>query len=212
MTPNASGRANRLAPDGSLHAVAARGLLWGNRGALLDERGRLARHARGRGWVCCLLELHGRHRDQWRPGRLTELYVLDEATALAAGHRPCGECRHADHVRFREAWTQAFPSDTTADLVDRRLHAARLAGPGVHRTYEAPLASLPDGTFVEHEDRSWLVLGEQVLPWSFAGYGTPAPRGSFPMTVTVQTPEPTVAALAAGFVPLLHPSAVPTAR
>ena len=211
MTRNRSGRANRLAPDGSLHAVADRGTLWGNRGALLDRSAELARHSRGSGWVCCVLDFHGRHRDQWRPGRLTELYVLDEATALAAGHRPCGECRHADHVRFRAAWTRAFPADTTVGLVDRRLHAARLVAPGVHRTYAATLASLPDGTFVEHEGRSWLVLGEQVLPWSFAGYGVGVPRRSLPLAVTVRTPQPTVAALAAGYVPLLHPSAVATA-
>ncbi|SER14785.1 hypothetical protein [Microlunatus flavus] len=208
MTPNASGRANRVAPDGSLHAVAARGILWGNRGALLDERGRLARHARGLGWVCCVLEFHGRHRDQWRPGRLTELYVLDEPTALAAGHRPCGECRSADHRRFREAWTQTFPADTTAALVDRRLHAARLVAPGVHRTYEAPLATLPDGTLVEHDDGAWLVAGKRVLRWSFEGYGEPLVRESLPGIVTVRTPAPTVAALAAGYVPLLHPSAL----
>lgn len=207
MTANASGRANRLAPDGSLHAVAERGSLWGNRGALLDADGRLARHSRGRGWVCCVLEFGGRHRDQWRPGRLTELYVVDEATALAAGHRPCEECRHADHVRFRRAWTRAFPADTTAALVDRRLHAARLVGPGVHRTYEAPLASLPDGTLVEHDGRWWLVVQDVVRPWSFAGYGPEVPRSSLPAAVTVRTPEPTVAALAAGYAPLLHPSA-----
>lgn len=106
---NRSGRANRLAPDGSLHAVAARGTMWGNRGALLDGHGELARHSRGRGWVCCVLEFHGRHRDQWRPGRLTELYVLDEATALAAGHRPCGECRHAAYADFRQRWSSVFP-------------------------------------------------------------------------------------------------------
>ena len=209
-SPPGSGRPNRVAPDGSLHAVAARGTLWGNRGALLDEQGSVVRHSRGRGWVCCVLEFRGRHREQWRPGRLTELYFLDEATALAAGHRPCGECRHADHVRFAGLWSGVFPGDTTAAAVDRRLHAARLVAPGRHRTYEAALAGLPDGTFVEHAGRSWLVLGGSVLPWSFDGYGPPLRRGSMPAVVTVRTPEPTVAVLRAGYVPLLHPSADPT--
>ena len=181
--------------------------MWGNRGALLDAEGELARHSRGRGWVCCVLEFHGRHRDQWRPDRLTELYFLDEVTALAAGHRPCGECRYADHQRFRAVWSELFPADTTAAAVDRRLHAARLEAPSRHRTYEAPLEDLPDGTFVQHDDRFWLVLGPSVLPWSFDGYGPPLPRIVLPTTVTVRTPEPTVAVLRAGFVPGVHPSA-----
>ena len=207
MTTTGSGRANRVAPDGSLHAVSARGTLWGNRGALLDDRGTLARHARGRGWVCCVLDFHGRHRDQWRPGRLTELYFLDEATALAAGHRPCGECRHDDHLRFRGAWAQAFPEDRTAADLDRRLHAARLVAPVEHRTYEAPLEELPDGTLVGHDARFWLLRGTDVLEWSFDGYRDAVPRTALPPVVTVRTPEPTVAALRAGFVPGLHPSA-----
>jgi hypothetical protein len=206
MTTNRSGRANRVAPDGSLHAVSARGLLWGNRGALLDDHGDLSRHARGRGWVCCVLEFHGRHREQWRPGRLTELYFLDEVTALAAGHRPCGECRHADHQRFRAAWAGLFPQDSTATAIDRRLHAARLVAPGRHRTYEAALATLPDGTVVEHDADFWLVRGDRVLGWTFDGYRDARPRTALPEVVSVRTPEPTVAVLRAGFVPLYHPS------
>jgi hypothetical protein len=211
LTAASSGRANRVAPDGSLHAVSARGTLWGNRGALLDDRGELARHARGRGWVCCLLEFHGRQRDQWRPGRLTELYFLDEATALAAGHRPCGECRHHDHLRFRAAWSQVFPADRSARDIDRRLHPARLVAPGEHRAYEAALEQLPDGTFVEHDGHFWLVRGTHVLAWSFDGYRDPVPRTALPPVVRVRTPEPTVAALRAGFVPGVHVSAT-TAR
>jgi hypothetical protein len=207
MTKNDSGRANRVAPDGSLHAVAARGLLWGNRGPLLDERGELVRHSRGRGWVCCLLDFHDRRREQWRPGRLTELYFLDEATALAAGHRPCGECRRADHRRFRLAWSRVFPEDRSSLDVDRRLHAARLATPGEHRTYDAFVESLPDGTMIEHDSRSWLLRGSQVLAWSFDGYRDVLPRTVLPAVVRVRTPEPTVAALLAGFVSGVHPSA-----
>ena len=205
MSP--TGRANRAAPDGSLHAVASRGLLWGNRGPLLDAQGELTRHSSGRGWVCCVLDFHGRRRQQWRPGHLTELYFLDEATALAAGHRPCGECRHDAHRRFRLAWSQAYPEDTTAALLDRRLHAARLVGPGEHRTYAARLDALPDGTFLEHDGVPWLVRGRLVLAWSFDGYGEAKPRSALPAVVRVRTPEPTVAAMRAGYAPGLHPSA-----
>ena len=206
MSESPSGRAGRVAPDGSLHAVPSRGLLWGNRGPLLDPHGELARHSRGRGWVCCVLDFRGRHREQWRPGRLTELYFLDEATALAAGHRPCGECRHDAHRRFRSAWSETYPGDTTATAVDRRLHAARLVTPGEHRTYEARLDELPDGTFLAHDDRSWLVRDDRVLAWSFDGYGDAVPRTALPPVVTVRTPEPTVAALRAGYAAGLHPS------
>ena len=204
---NRSGRANRVAPDGSLHAVASRGLVWGNRGPLLGRSGEPVRHSRGQGWVCCVLDFRDRHRDQWHPGRLTELYFLDEATALAAGHRPCAECRRADHQRFRAAWAAVFPQDSSAADVDRRLHAARLVAPGEHRTHEAPLRGLPDGTFVEHDDRFWLVHGAQVLAWSFGGYTDARPRTSLPAEVRVRTPEPTVAVLRAGFEPAYHPSA-----
>jgi hypothetical protein len=202
MAPNGSGRPNRVAPDGSTHAVAERGGFWGNRGALLDARGEPARHHRGRLWIVCVLEFHGRHRTQWQPGRLTELYFLDEPTALAAGHRPCGECRYADYQRFKAAWALAHPDDPPgAREIDRRLHADRLDADGHHRTHRAPLSGLPDGTLIAHDDAWWLVEGPEpaLLPWSFAGYGDPRPRSSFPAVVTVLTPRSTVATLHAGY-------------
>lgn len=151
-------------------------------------------------------QFHGRRREQWRPGRLTELYVLDEATASAAGHRPCGECRHADHVRFRTLWNDVFPEDRTASDLDVRLHAARLVAPGRHRTYAARAGDLPDGTFVDHDGGFWLVRGDRVLEWGFDGYRTRLPRAVLPGIVTVRTPELTVAVLRAGFVPGHHSS------
>lgn len=154
-----------------------------------------------------MLDFHDRHREQWRPDRLTELYFLDEVTALAAGHRPCGECRHEDHQRFRAAWGSVFPTDRTAPDIDRRLHAARLVAPGQHRTYEAVLEDLPDGVVVEHDEHFWLVRGARVLEWSFDGYAGARPRTALPATVVVRTPEATVEVLRAAFVPGFHPSA-----
>lgn len=205
--PNASGRANRVAPDGSTHAVADRGLFWGNRGQLLNARGELVRHSRGRNWIVCQLEFKGRRRIQWRPDRLTELYFLDEPTALAAGHRPCGECRHQDYRRFKAAWASAHPDagDRAADI-DRRLHADRL-GPEGARTHVAPLTSLPDGTMVEQDDRFWLVRGAFLYAWTFGGYDAVRPRPDFTADVTVRTPRATVATLRAGYRPAYHPSA-----
>jgi len=200
VTPNASGRPNRVAPDGSTHAVADRGRFWGNRGRLLDVRGEVARHHSGRNWIVCVLEFHGRHRTQWQPNRLTELYFLDEPTALAAGHRPCGECRYHDYQRFRRAWEIAHPDDPPgARAIDRRLHADRLDDRGVHRTHDAPLAELPDGVVVTHDGAFWLVDGAALHPWSFAGYGPPEPRSAFLDDVTVLTPRATVATLRAGY-------------
>ena len=97
-------RQNRVTPHGELIAVPDRGMFWGNRGVLVDSQGRLARYSRGQAWVICVLSFKGRRRQQWTPGRLTELYFLDEATALAAGHRPCGECRYRDYQAFKRAW------------------------------------------------------------------------------------------------------------
>ncbi len=205
-----SGRPNRVAPDSSTHAVADRGLYWGNRGQLLDARGEPARHHRGRLWIVCVLEFHGRHRTQWQPNRLTELYFLDEPPALAAGHRPCGECRYHDYQRFRRAWETAHPDDPRgAREIDRRLHADRLDEDGGQRTHAAPLADLPDGVVIAHDGGWWLVRGAALYPWSFAGYGSPEPRSGFPEAVTVLTPRATVDTLRAGYEPWVHPSAGP---
>ncbi|GAB3309641.1 hypothetical protein EK0264_08865 [Epidermidibacterium keratini] len=198
---NASGRANRVAPDGSLHAAAARGTFWGNRGQLLNRSGSLARQWNGRLWIICQLEFNGRHRTQWQPGRLTELYFLDEPTALAAGHRPCGECRHADYVRFKEAWLRAHPaSGTTAGDIDLLLHASRLDARSP-RVYEASRDELPDDVMVRYADHFWRLVGDRALRWTWSGYDEEMSRAELPSVVTVQTPAATVAVLAAGYRP-----------
>lgn len=212
MTENGSGRANRVAPDGSTHAVADRGLLWGNRGRLLDAHGEPVRHWQGRNWIICRLEFKGRQRTQWRPDRLTELYFLDEPTALAAGHRPCGECRYHDYQCFKQAWAAARRGGPSgAGEIDRRLHDDRLGTDG-HRTHLAALASLPDGTMIEHDHAFWLVRGRFIHAWSFAGYGPGRARSSFPDVVTVRTPRATVATLRCGYQPACHPSAASSAK
>ncbi len=208
-------RQNRVTPYGELIAVPDRGTFWGNRGALLDREGRLARYSRGQAWVICVLSFKGRRRQQWMPGRLTELYFLDEATGLAAGHRPCGECRYRDYQAFKRAWSPDSDSPgggspggglSGAREIDARLHGDRLAGPGVRRTYRAPLAALPSGTMVDIGGTSWLVLDGRLLAWTPGGYR--ARPVEVPDAVTVITPRATVAVLAAGYRPVLHPSAL----
>ena len=200
-------RRNRVTPYGQLVAVPDRGMFWGNRGVLHDAQGRLVRYSRGRAWAICVLDYKGRRRTQWTPGRLTELFFLDEATGLAAGHRPCGECRYRDYQAFKRAWAAAHGGGAPGvQAIDARLHADRLAGPGVRRTYAAALGGLPDGVMVEVDGAPRLVFCGGLLAWTPGGYRDRQPAGPA-STVTVITPRATVATLAAGYRPVLHPSA-----
>jgi hypothetical protein len=188
-------RTNRVQPDGSMSASGARGLFTGNRGVLHDAEGRLVRRWTTRAWICCRLEWRGRRRPLMTPGRWTELFFLDEAAALAAGHRPCAACRHGDYRRFQALW----PGSPPAPAMDRALHAARL-GP---RPSSDPQA-LPDGSFVCHPEGPALVLAGRLLRYSPEGYtGRLVPVGPLP----VLTPAPISAVLAAGYRPVIHPSA-----
>ena len=209
-------RRNRVTPYGELIAVPDRGMFWGNRGVLVDDAGELARYSRGRAWMICLLRYKGIRRVQWTPRRLTELYFLDEATALAAGHRPCGECRYRDYQAFKLCWSLAFGGGVpSVHDVDARLHQDRLvaSGPGsrrdryagasVRRTYLAPTASLPAGTMVSVDGSPWLVRGEDLLRWTPGGYTERRALSSLKDAV-VLTPRATVAVLAAGYQPVLH--------
>ena len=200
-------RQDRVQPDGQIIAVPDRGLFWGNRGSLHDRDGNLVRYSRGRGWVTCLLEFKGRRRTLWAPERLTELSFLDEATALAAGHRPCAECRTTAYRAFKAAWTTAHPDDPVgAPGIDARLHADRLAGPATKRTYQDRLTALPDGAMIDLEARSWLIHERELLAWNAGGYRQRRLRAHIG-EVTVLTPRATVATLAAGYQPELHPTA-----
>jgi hypothetical protein len=167
-----------------------------------------------RAWVTCRLEFKGRRRVVMTPGRYTELFFLDEATALAAGHRPCGECRRADYRRFKTLWLAANPRRGLGDevpigAIDRELHRDRLGPDGRPLTFTTELGSLPDGVFVARPDaRDPLLLWRGALwPWSPAGYGTPVMTPEAGTRVTVLTPRSTAATIAAGYVPAVHPSA-----
>ena len=198
-------RQNRVTPEGEILSVAARGLLMGNRGCLHDAGANLgAARWRHPHWVCCVLAFKGRKRALMQPRRYTELFFLDEAVALAAGHRPCAECRRADYERFRVA----FPGGPlAAPEMDRVLHAARVFQ-GRQQVFVSDINALPDGVYVKIPTRreALLLHGSRLLPYAPQGYGAAIPR---PLngTVTVLTPRPTVAALAAGYRPVLHPSA-----
>jgi hypothetical protein len=194
---------NRVTPLGELIATPARGLVYGNRGCLHDEHGRIRRRYQGKRWIACRLEFRGRHRSPlMQPGRFTELFFLDEATALAAGHRPCALCRRADYQRVTEIWTELHRGQTGADAIDARLHRERLAERPTVR-----VDGLPRGAFVLAAGTPCLVLGPRLLRWTPAGY---VADGTRPRRAELVTPPSLVSLLEREWdplVPLLHPSA-----
>jgi hypothetical protein len=205
---------NRVTPLGELVADPARGLVYGNRGCLHDAEGRIRRVYQVRRWIACRLEFRGRRRSPLqRPGRFTELFFLDEATAFAAGHRPCAECRRADYDRFSAIW-RGLHDESGADVIDARLHDERIDDASRERRLHAmAYHALPDGAFVLHDGEPKLVLGAFLLSWTPAGYTRPARRPAGEATLI--TPPSLVALLRSGWdssVPVLHPSALRVAN
>jgi hypothetical protein len=202
---------NRVTPLGDLIADPGRGLVYGNRGCLHDEHGRIRRRYAVKRWIACRLRFRGWHREPlMQPGRFTELFFLDEATAFAAGHRPCALCRREDYVRFVEVWRGVHPGPSNADAMDERLHVERLEpGTGTQRHHRAPMDELPDGAFVLRSGGPYLVLGISLLRWTNAGYAERASRPAGEVA-TVITPPTLVHVLGADrdpVVPFLHPTA-----
>lgn len=203
---------NRVTPFGDIVATEARGLLFGNRGVLHDDGGRLVRAWQVRRWIACRLEFKGRRRELLRPGRFTELFFLDEATALAAGHRPCAECRRDDFLRFRQAWADVHGTrPPRVDDIDRELHDQRITPDGSKRLHDARLADLPDGSMVGEDGQAWVVMKGELLAWSPLGYGN---HRALPRSTRVRalTPPSVIDVLRAGYRPLIHPTARTQAR
>jgi hypothetical protein len=206
---------NRVTPTGEIVADPGRGLLMGNRGCLHGPDRRLGTARwRSRLWICCTLTWKGVRRDPMPPGRWTALFFLDEATALAAGHRPCAYCRRADFAAFAEGWRSAHRllERPRASQIDASLHGERVDPRSRRqRTRPALFGELPDGAMVRHRGATGLVLRGAMLPWSFAGYQVPV-AVSAATSVELLTPPATVATIAAGYRPLLHPSAAERTR
>ncbi|QFT92710.1 hypothetical protein FIU86_07635 [Roseovarius sp. THAF9] len=196
---------NRVLPTGEVAATPERGTLMGNRGILHDADQRLGtarwRHPH---WVTCQLNFKGRRRALMQPGAYTELFFLDEPTALAAGHRPCGECRRPDFKRFVARFHAANGTATLAEM-DRLMHRDRVTRTRRQVRHTAALETLPDGAFILHNDAPHLVWGDRLLRYTPGGYTAALPRGTG--IATVLTPASTVATLATGYRPVPHHTA-----
>ncbi|MGI9494249.1 MAG: hypothetical protein ACR2QF_17800 [Geminicoccaceae bacterium] len=204
---------NRVTPLGDVIVHSARGTFMGNRGILHGADQRLGQ-ARWRHphWVTCVLAYKDWHREVMQPNNYTELFFLDEATALAAGHRPCALCRRRDYDAFQEALSDALHRDDSlgANALDRMLHTARIAeGTRRQKRFEAVLDNVPSGAMIRFPgdpEQAWLVQNDHLLRWQPEGYDAfdKRPMGKL---VDVLTPRPSVLALQRGYQPFLHPSA-----
>jgi hypothetical protein len=190
---------NRVSPRGNIIAVAGRGAWMGNRGRLHEGSGTrdIVRSHRGKAWITCLLEFRGRYTQQWAPTHYTQLFFLDEALALAAGHRPCAECRRGDYNAYRRAWQQnhsgamSYAKDMDAVLHRERMDTSRDL---------MPWSSLPDGVFVETFAGPAVVVGDHLAVFDEPAYlytqQLARPTGG---QAAVLTPASNVAVLRAGY-------------
>jgi len=207
-------RRNRVDPWGDLHAVTARGLFTGNRGCVVDDQERVVRHHGSALWITCVTKFRDWRWPLARPRRWTPLFFLDDAVALAAGHRPCATCRPAAYAAYRDAVTRsvASPSPLLAWQLNDRLQAERhrpgrgLVRAGDRILWSAPYAELPDGSVVVVDGNCQLVVDDRLVRYSFEGWfdATPRPRVG---EATVLTPPTSIGALVHGYRPVLHPSA-----
>ncbi|MEM7340801.1 MAG: hypothetical protein AAF467_19245 [Actinomycetota bacterium] len=220
-------RRNRVDPWGDLNAVADRGLFTGNRGCLVNDDRQLARHHRGSLWIICLLEYRGWHHELDAPSVWTPVFFLDEAVALAAGHRPCGLCRRDAYLAYRSAVAASAPhsldgSTPQATTLNRSLQRERLhrldrrgrgRGPFLERYADRILLSMPIGevptgaVVLGGDDKPHLVIDGGLQRFSFAGWQEPVPSPDAGSVVAVLTPATSLAALHHGYRPRLHPSA-----
>jgi hypothetical protein len=203
---------NRITPFAEFESIPARGLFMGNRGILHDIYGALGpARWRHKNWIVCALSFEGRKATINPPAHYTQLFFCDEATAFAAGHRPCAECRRPDYQRYVQSWQKAngLQLPPKAGEIDDALHQARVTRDRRQVRTRAKLDDLPDGTFItipEEPGQAWLVWQDCRHRWTHEGYSEHRPV--LPeVEVVVVTPEPTVRTLKAGYTPEVHPSA-----
>lgn len=188
-----------MTPLGDIEAIPPRGAWTGNRGILHRDVEIVRFHASDL-WITCALEFRGRWREQWQPHHYTFLFFHDEAVSLAAGHRPCAECRRESYDAYRAAWSAGLNvPEPSAKQINQQLHGERIVR-GTHRRriHRLPWAELPDGAFVLLDGTPAVVIGDQLSAWAREGYGERRLRPTRG-TANVITPPSSVAALRAGY-------------
>jgi len=196
---------NRVGPQGNIISTSAPGAWMGNRGQLHDRGKTILRPFKLKAWLTCLLQFNNRRRQVMSPGLYTELFFLDEATAFAAGHRPCFECRRADYDRFKVCWLKGNPEygfnkKTSIRKIDEILHQERIGSNGQKIKFKARFAALPNGTFIQFDNQPFLVAGGQLHQWTPFGYGKGIQQPATEEAI-VLTPRSTVNAFRGGYVP-----------
>jgi len=196
---------NRVDPSGNIISTSARGAWMGNRGQLHDAGKHILRPFKLKAWLICLLEFKERHRQVMAPNLYTELFFMDEATAFAAGHRPCFECRREAYNRFKSLWIKGNPEygfneKTSIREIDEIIHSERIDREGNKVTFEATISELPNGAFIQFDNQPYLLMGQYIYHWTPFGYdeGIPLPDLK---KVTVLTPGSTINAFRAGYHP-----------
>ncbi|OOQ61699.1 hypothetical protein [Mucilaginibacter pedocola] len=195
---------NRVNPQGDIIKTKARGAWLGNRGQLHGKGKTILRPFKNKAWIICLLQFKNRHRQIMAPNLWTELFFLDEATAFAAGHRPCFECRREDAKRFKTAWLKGnpqygFDEKVLIGKIDEILYAERITADNGKVIFEANVDSLPDGTFIQLSNDAYLVANRSIYKWAPEGYGEaePLPENK---SVSVLTPRSVVEAIRNGYI------------
>lgn len=203
---------NRVDPFGQIIDTKARGMWMGNRGRIHNEKKEIISPYKLLAWLTCKLSFNGRKREIMAPNRYTELFFLDEATAFAAGHRPCFECRREDFNRFKKIWIKGnpqykFSDKTSISEIDKILHAERMNADGTKKIYREHLNNLPDGTFISLEEKPYLLFKEHLYLWTPYGYEKQNVM-SINGKVNVLTPLSIVNTFHAGYVPQMSPSEI----
>lgn len=198
---------NRVNPQGDIVSIPERGHWLGNRG-VIHRDGKIIRPFKLKAWITCVLEFKNRKFEIMAPNRWTQLFFMDEATALSAGHRPCAECRREAFNRFKTYWIKGNPEygfnqKTKIGEIDAVLHRERIDDQNQKVTFQQKPEKLPDGVFVLYNSHPHLVLNGKLYPWSAAGYlkSIDLPKNQL---YEVLTPSSTVNMIAAGYQPEIN--------
>ncbi|HTM99793.1 MAG TPA: hypothetical protein VL088_13650 [Pedobacter sp.] len=194
---------NRVDPFGNIIDTSARGTWLGNRGQLHGKGKTILRPFKHQAWIICLLQFKNRHRQIMAPNLWTELFFLDEATALAAGHRPCFECRREDAKLFKAVWLKGNPGygydlKTPISKIDEILHRERIDVNQQKITFTALVNELPNGTFINIANEPYLLMDEYIYQWTAFGYHE-GKKILSTVEVEVLTPSSIVNALRSGY-------------